>query len=263
MTETPEPLRFDEEGARRIDEIYATDDVVAQRREVLAALAPRAGERVLDLGCGPGYLAAEIAAVVGSGGRVHGVDQSTDMLAIAGRRVVPAGAAPIDLTVGDALALALPDASVDALVCTQVYEYVADMPAALAEARRVLAPGGRLVVLDTDWDSIVWRSSDDARMTRVLTAWDEHLAHRDLPRHLPGLLHEAGFSVERAAIVPILNVGYRRATYSGGMLELIAAFVPGRAGVGVDEAAAWRHDLETLGAGYFFSLCRYLFTATR
>jgi SAM-dependent methyltransferase len=91
----------------------------------------------------------------------------------------------------------LPHGAFDAAVCTQVYEYVADMPAALAHARRLLTPGGRLLVLDTDWDSIVWRTGDEARMTRVLAAWDEHLVHRDLPRRLPQLLAEAE-AAERA-----------------------------------------------------------------
>jgi arsenite methyltransferase len=263
MGDAPDPLRFDAAAARRIDEIYATDDVVAQRRAVIAALAPVPGERVLDLGCGPGYLAAEIAALVGPGGRVHGIDTSDSMLAIAAARARPPGAAPVELGTGDALAVPLPDGAVDAVVCTQVYEYVDDMPAALAEARRVLAPGGRLVVLDTDWDSIVWRSRDDARMARVLAAWDEHLAHRDLPRLLPQLLREAGFALADARIVPILNVGHRRATYSGGMMELIAGFVPGRRGVDAAEAAAWSADLVSMGDDYFFSLCRYLFTAVR
>ena len=79
------------------------------------------------------------------------------------------GAATPEFREGSVTDLPFPDGAFDAAVCTQVYEYVEDMPLALREAARVLRPGGRLVVLDTDWDSIVWRSSDDARMARVLT----------------------------------------------------------------------------------------------
>ena len=100
----------------------------------------------------------------------------------------------------------------------------------------MLAPGGRLLILDTDWDSIVWRSDDDERMARVLSAWDEHLAHRGLPRALPELLSEGGFRLERAVAVPLLNVGYDRDTYSAGMLDLVAAFVAGRRGVDAAQA---------------------------
>ncbi|MDX6644326.1 MAG: arsenite methyltransferase [Miltoncostaeaceae bacterium] len=256
-------LRFDEAQARTIEVLYSTEDVIDQRRAVLQALALRAGERVLDIGSGPGYLACEMAEAVGAGGRVHGIDPSPSMLEIARRRSPEAGAAPVELAEGDATSLPFPDASFDAAVSTQVYEYVADMPAALAEARRVLAPGGRLLILDTDWDSIVWRSSDDARMARVLLAWDEHLVHRDLPRRLPSLLAGAGFTLERSEVVPLLNVGDERRTYSAGVLELIAAFVAGRGGVTPDEAEAWAADLRGMGPDYFFSLNRYLFVAVR
>jgi hypothetical protein len=127
----------------------------------------------------------------------------------------------------------------------------------------VLAPGGRLLVLDTDWDSIVWRSDDDALMLRVLDAWDEHLAHRDLPRRLPELLAGAGFALRECAVVPMLNVGGHEDTFSGGLIDLVARFVEGRRGVGADEARAWADGLRAMGPRYFFSLNRYLFLATR
>src|SRR6185312_12871170 len=168
---------------------YATRDIVEQRRATLEALALRAGERVIDVGCGPGYLCAEMAA---AGASVVGVDPSPSMLALAEQR-----GSGVELLQGDALSLPVEDGSFDAAVSTQVYEYVADIGGAFAEVRRVLRPGGRLLILDTDWDSIVWHSSDDARMERVLRAWDEHLAHPRLPRVLPSLLRDAGFTLRR------------------------------------------------------------------
>lgn len=256
-------LQFDEQGSRAIEAVYRTADVVEQRQAVLEALALRPGERVLDLGCGPGFLASEMAHAVGSGGRVHGIDLSPSMLEVARQRVLEDGAAPLEFSEQEAAALSFAAGTFDVAVSSQVYEYVADMPAALLEARRVLVPGGRLLVLDTDWDSIVWRSSDDERMSRVLSAWDEHLVHRDLPRRLPQLLSEAGFTLRTCGVVPLLNVGYERETYSGGTLELIAAFVAGRQGVTAEEAAAWALDLRSLGPDYFFSLNRYVFVASR
>jgi arsenite methyltransferase len=135
------------------------------------------------------------------------------------------------------------------------------MPAALAEARRVLVPNGRFLVLDTEWDSVVWRSSDESRMGRVLRAWEEHVVHRDLPRRLPQLLAEAGFALTSCTVVPIINVGYDRDAFSTGMLEVIASFVAGRQGVTAEEASAWAADLRAMGPNYFFSLNRYLFLA--
>ena len=253
-----DPLTFGEEQSRAVEVTYATDDVVRQRRATLEALALQVGERVVDIGCGPGYLVAEMAAVVGPEGSVLGVDPSPAMLEIAARR----GAATVELAEGDALSLPAEDASFDAAVSTQVYEYVPDIAAALAEARRVLRPGGRLLLLDTDWDSIVWRSSDDARMERVLRAWEEHLAHPRLPRVLPELLGEMGFTVRDTRILPLLNVGYSQDTYSANVLGMIARFVSGRQGINDEQAAAWEEDLRSLGPNYFFSLNRYLFVAS-
>ncbi|HEY2601843.1 MAG TPA: methyltransferase domain-containing protein [Thermoleophilaceae bacterium] len=254
-------LHFDEAQSRAVEAVYAFKDVVEQRRLTLAALELAPGERVLDIGCGPGYLAAEMAETVGAGGLVRGVDPSAPMLGLAARREPSGDAARIELSEGDALSLPVPDSSFDVAVSTQVYEYVADIPAALAEARRALRPGGRILILDTDWDSIVWRSSDDERMARVLSAWDEHLAHRDLPRHLPQLLDEGGFKLSKAQVVPMLNVGYDRASYSAGVLGLIADFVIGRHEISEESARAWAADLSGLGPHYFFSLSRYLFVA--
>ncbi len=251
-------LEFDEENARQLVAVYTTPDVVEQRRAIRAALRLQPGEHVLDIGSGPGLLAAEMAEEVGADGRVHGIDPSDSMLAIARH-----GETPVDYSLGDALSLPFADEQFDVVVSTQVYEYVDDIAGALAEARRVLRPGGRLLVLDTDWDSIVWHSSDRERMERVLAAWNEHLADPYLPRRLPTLMRAAGLELADAAIIPILNHGADRNTFSAGMTAIVAAYVAGRGGVSEDDARAWANDLESLGDDYFFSLNRYVFVAKR
>ncbi len=256
-------LQFDEEASRRAEATYMTLDVVEQRHAIRAALALGPGENVLDIGSGLGLLACEMAAEVGAGGSVAGIDPSQSMLALARGRRPPEGAAEIRFVAGEACTLPFAGETFDAAVATQVYEYVEDMPKALGEAFRVLRPGGRLLVLDTDWGSIVWHSRDPERMRRLLAVWDEHLVDPHLPRRLTALLSAAGFSVARRAAIPLMNAGYDPNTFSAGLIGFITAFVPGRQGVSERDARDWAEDLKALGDDYFFSLNRYLFLALR
>ena len=256
-------LDFDEQTARHVETVYRSPDVVAQRAAIRRALALRPGARVLDIGCGPGFLATEMAEDVGPGGSVDGIDVSESMIAIARRREPTAGSAPLRLQLGEARALPFADASFEVVVSTQVFEYIEDIAAALAEARRVLRLGGRLLLLDTDWDSVVWYSRAPERMRRVLAAWDAHAADPHLPRTLAGHLRQAGFTIDDAWVLPVLNGAYDPNTYSAGLIALVEAFVAGRHGVTTEDAAAWAQEQRELGDRYFFSLNRYVFVATR
>lgn len=254
-------LEFDDENARRTEQAYATPDVVAQREEVVALLAPRPGERVLDVGSGPGYLIASIADAVGAGGEVHGLDVSAPMNALA--RTRNASRPQVHIDEGNATALPHPDGYFDAAVSTQVYEYVPDIPAALAEMRRVLRTGGRVLVLDTDWDSLVWHTADRALHQRIVMAWEEHLVHPRLPRVLGGHLRRAGFRITRQQVIPLFNPVLGPSSFSFTIMELVAGFVTGRQGLTSDDVAAWQADLQARAADgdYLFSLNRYVFLA--
>jgi SAM-dependent methyltransferase len=257
---------FEGEAARALERTYQTPDLVMQRARVMQALGPRPGERVLDIGVGPGLLALEIAKAVGAGGEVVGIDVSADMLALARTRLD--GQAQARCVEGDAASLGFADGAFDAAVSTQVHEYVADMPRAMAELHRVLRPGGRALVLDTDWRSIVWRSSDNARMERVLKVWDGHLADPHLPSRLGPLMRAAGFAEPSVEIVPMLTPSWRPDSYAAGIMRQILDYArrygPGQ-GLPEAEVEAWWQDQQALIARgeFFFSLNRYLFLATR
>jgi ubiquinone/menaquinone biosynthesis C-methylase UbiE len=107
----------------------------------VAALGP--GERALDVACGTGIVARLAAERVGPTGSVDGLDVNPGMLAVA-RSVAPPGAA-IGWHQSDAQTLPFPEDAYDAALCQMGLQFFADRSAALREARRVLAPGGRLV----------------------------------------------------------------------------------------------------------------------
>lgn len=254
-------LRFDEAAARRLQSIYMTPDVVAQRERTLAALALRPGENVIDIGTGPGYLAASMARAVGANGKVVGIDVSESMLQVA--RATCAEFAWTEFHKADAGQLLGVAGAFDVAVSTQVYEYVQDVDAALAEVHRELRQDGRLVIVDTDWESIVWATADDVLTRKLLKAWEEHLVDPHLPETLPERLRRAGFQVDSIEVIPILNTVYDQRVYSFGLSQLIAEFVTGRQGVTGTEVASWLEDLKLRNADgrSFFSLNRYLFVA--
>jgi ubiquinone/menaquinone biosynthesis C-methylase UbiE len=243
--------------------MYSTPDVVGQRARFLQLLAAKPREYVLDVGMGPGFLTYDLAPIVGPQGLVAGVDSSAVMVELAKKRCE--GRGPCEFKLGDATLLPFGDANFDAVVGAQVYEYVADMPRALAEVRRVLRPNGRVFILDTDWDSVVWNTADPSRMRRVMDAWDDHLHDPHLPAKLPAMLERAGFGVTHLEAIPIVNAALHSHCYSHGILAAIASFAPGHRGVSADEAKAWATELRELGARgeYFFSINRYAFGAVK
>jgi ubiquinone/menaquinone biosynthesis C-methylase UbiE len=256
-------LRFDEETTKGLLAVYVTPDVVAQRTEFLRVLGPRTGERVLDVGSGPGFLAAAIAEATGSSGLVCGVDISEPLLFSARKHC--AHLPWVEFGLADATLLPFPDQTFDAAISTQVLEYVRDIDVALSEIHRVLRPGGRAVIVDTDWDSIVWHSPDRERMNRILTAWEQHAADVYLPRVLANKLSHAGLHMQSQQIIPLFNPHYDPNTYSNRIIDLIVRFVTGRNGITHDEAEGWAQELRQAGerGEYFFSLNRYLFVARK
>src|SRR3954454_14018858 len=128
-------MRFDEDAAKALEVIYATRDRRRPRDLVHEGLGAKTGERVLDLGCGPGFYVAELLERVGATGHVAGVDTSSPMLALAAQRI---GARDnVELAEAPVTVLPFDDASFDAAISVQVLEYVEDVDRALVELHRV------------------------------------------------------------------------------------------------------------------------------
>jgi demethylmenaquinone methyltransferase / 2-methoxy-6-polyprenyl-1,4-benzoquinol methylase len=115
------------------------------RRALVRAVAPVAGERVLDVATGTGLVAAELAR---SGCSVVGIDQSPEMLSAARDRFAGAHGDRVELIEGEAEALPFADASFDALTFTYLLRYVEDPRATICELARVVRPGGRVGSLE-------------------------------------------------------------------------------------------------------------------
>jgi len=118
---------------------------VAQAR-VLAFAAAQPGEQVLDVACGTGLVALPAAEAVGPQGHVTGIDISGEMLHAAQRSADERGLSNVSFARMDAEQLDLPDASFDVVTCALGLMYVPDPAEAVREMRRVLKPGGRMVI---------------------------------------------------------------------------------------------------------------------
>jgi SAM-dependent methyltransferase len=256
-------LAFDESLLPRLEALYRTRDVLRRRRLIRAALGAAAGERILDVGCGPGFYVAELLEHVGPEGFVVGVDRSPEMLAAAAHRCQ--AHANVAFHEAEATSLPVEDGSFDAALCVQVLEYVPDATAALAELRRAVRAGGRVVVWDVDWATVSMHSVEPDQAERVLRAWDEHLAHVSLPRTLAARLRAAGFDDVHVEGHAFVTAEFVPDAYGVSLVPLIEQFVPGRAGITEAEAKAWGDEQRELGerGEFFFACVQFCCTGTR
>jgi SAM-dependent methyltransferase len=256
-------VEFDQGIVKGLERLYATRDVMRRRALVHAALGAQHGERVLDLGCGPGFYIAELLDTVGPEGSVVGVDRSLDMLAAAAQRV--AGRPNVEFHDGTAASLPLADADCDRALSVQVLEYVEDVPAALAQLYRVLRPRGRLVLWDVDWGTVSWHAVDRDLMRRALGAFDKHLVHPSLPHTLSAQLRAAGFENVQMDAHAFATNELSPETYGGSLVSMLGSYVVQHDLISREDASRWRDEQRRLATEgqFFFSVTQFCFAATR
>jgi ubiquinone/menaquinone biosynthesis C-methylase UbiE len=250
----------------RQEKLFSTPQAVDQRRRLRAILSARPGEFGLDVGCGVAHLACELAVEVAPGGRISAIDSRGESVEASKVRVGEAGLTDlVDVRPGDAADLPFPDGVFDFVVASQVYCYVPDVGRAVREAARVLRKGGRLVVLDSDWDMCVWASKDPVVTRRVIAARAAaQYAHPHLPRDLHALFRAAGMTITDAQSFALLEIRYDPDSFSVGSIPLTrdAALTHG---VPAEEVGRWEDELRsrTSEGEWFFCLNRFVFTATK
>jgi ubiquinone/menaquinone biosynthesis C-methylase UbiE len=255
-------LEFSDEATRNQEAICNTEAFDEQRRITLDALGLGDGERILDVGVGTGHMAFDMAKATTGHNEIVGIDISDDMLNTCRDRC--ADLPNVSFEMADLYDLPFNEESFDVVLSVQVFEYLEDVQKALLELHRVLKPGGRLVLRDADWGTLIWESGNPGRMRHMLDIWDQHLADPFSPRTLVAQVDNAGFAncSVRAFVTVETDYDVTQTNY------YIARFVaPYAISQGADErdVADWLADLDAQAkAGrYFYSLNSYIFSATK
>lgn len=256
-------VTFDEEMLETIQRLYRTTSMASRREWIRTAADLDPGDAVLSIGTGPGFEAEGLAGAVGETGRVHGIDTAEAMLSAARDRCdhLP----QVSFEQGDATALPVEDASYDVAFAVQVYEYVPDLEAAFAELDRVLRPGGRAIVFDSDWTTMTYHAADPDRSARVLRGFDAHCPHPRLARTLKPRLERANFSVTDQDVYVHFETEFNEDGVGAAFIPAVAGVAADRGGVDPATVEAWVDDLnERADEGeFFFSFNQYLFVGEK
>lgn len=240
-----------------MDRLRRMDPIQEVKRKNFDFLDLRPGHHVLDVGCGPGDDARELARRVGANGRAVGVDKSETMLAEAQRRSNGLGL-PVEFRAMDASQLEFADDRFDAVRADRVLQHVDDPASVLAEFVRVTKPGGVIAVSDTDWGMMGMDMSNRELTRRLLSfAFDSAVRNPWIGRQLPRLFREAGLLNIRVEPHALMPANARPLDAIPQMLQRAQE----HGVVSADEARAWKRELDERDAAGTTSTTIVMFTA--
>jgi hypothetical protein len=143
--------------------------------------------------------------------------------------------------------------------------YVDDVKGALAEFSRILKPGGRVVIMETDWRSAVLHTDDEVLTEKIIEAWDRAVPSPRLPARLGPSLREAGFSPVQIDAIPIISTSAVMEEYAMSMMTQCAHAAREQGIIDESQGRQWIRSLQQLGEenAFFFCVNRFLFSAVK
>ncbi|MFJ9364075.1 methyltransferase domain-containing protein [Nocardia sp. NPDC101769] len=193
------PDRFDRDGQDQLVDVHDLQAALPGIRSLRAwaheALAPRTGESAVDIGSGSGSEVLTFADLVGPTGTALGVEPDPHLLSAAERRAAQAGSAAKFIS-GDAYGLPVGSESFDVALCERVFQHLTSPARAAGEIARVLRPGGRVVVMDSDWGTAIVHPGDRHVVHEVIETMIAGTTNPYAGRRLAGQLTKAGLVVD-------------------------------------------------------------------
>jgi ubiquinone/menaquinone biosynthesis C-methylase UbiE len=225
--------------SRFLDAANRNTNIMTCKPIILEGLRLRAGARVLDLGCGLGDDTFQIAERVGATGHVTGVDVSANMIEEATQRANERRAAgrglPVSFAVGDSQALEFATGTFDGVRAERMLMHVPDAERAIAEMSRVLKPGGRISVLDMDWETQACDSPHKETTRKIALTFCDGMKNGWIGRRLPRLFKQHGITDVTVKTHNIfLNYEFLTLMLGGHVAQLVEKGALTR-----DEANAW------------------------
>jgi len=178
-----------------LEERSRTPDMQAVNQKLCETVAAKPGERLLEVGSGSGVLCRMLAPNLQPGGQIVGVDISPDMTIEAQKYAFAEGIDNgITFETYSAESLPYPEASFDGAISARLLLHAAEPEIVIHEMKRVIKPGGRVIVMDWDFDTVTVDHAD-RELTRRLLHWrnDHHGGNNWSGRQLWRRMREAGF----------------------------------------------------------------------
>jgi arsenite methyltransferase len=262
---TSEALVFDEDLLLAMEQQRQSAAARAKFERHLDLLQPQPGERILDLGCGSGTHCRIIAWLVIPGGRVVGVDAEPDAIAVAERLSSETNHQALTFQVADAHHLPFDDETFDAAICISVLAFCQDPLRVLSEARRVLRPGGRLLLVNSDEDTRIYNSHDRELGRRVTRAIADRARDPWVGRRLAGLLTAAGFTISQEEVLPDVDREFAPGRSGYLVAHALRDHLLGPGGLTVEEYERWLADLDLCQqeGSYCYSVTTFSYLGVR
>jgi ubiquinone/menaquinone biosynthesis C-methylase UbiE len=228
-------------------------------------LGAQPGARILDAGCGSGWLSRALVSHVAPDGHIIGVDVSSSAIDLA--RKLSAEIQPECLTFerADLQGPAFPEASFDAIACISVLGFSDDPTQVLAQLRRVLRPGGRLLAANSDEDTRIYNSHDLELGRRVMRAIADRGRDPWLGRRLAHMLEAVGFSIVQEQVRTDVERHFEPGTAGYILAHACREYVLSRGDISAEEYDRWLADLRACewDGAYCYSVTTYAYVAER